>query len=149
MPESVLLQRAGAIARIVLNRPEKRNALNPEMVGELAAALAKNAADAEIHAVAISGAGKDFCAGADLAAIRGMMDAGARENVDDARALGDVFLAMRKHPRPIVALVHGRALGGGCGIATACDIVLAGESARFGYPEVNIGFVPAIVAAIM
>src|SRR5581483_4437498 len=107
MPESVLLQRAGAIARIVLNRPEKRNALNPEMVRELAAALADTAADVEIRVVAISGAGKDFCAGADLAAIRSMMDAGARENVEDARALGDLFLAMRKHPLPIVALVHG------------------------------------------
>jgi methylglutaconyl-CoA hydratase len=71
------------------------------------------------------------------------------ENMEDARALANLFRAMRRHPRPIVAVVKGRALAGGCGLATACDIVLAAETAQFGYPEVNIGFVPAMVMAIL
>ncbi|HEY6252269.1 MAG TPA: enoyl-CoA hydratase-related protein, partial [Candidatus Angelobacter sp.] len=70
-------------------------------------------------------------------------------NMADARKMADCFLMMRSHPRPVIAAVHGRALAGGCGIATACDIILAAESAQFGYPEVNIGFVPAMVMAIL
>ncbi|HSE97389.1 MAG TPA: enoyl-CoA hydratase/isomerase family protein, partial [Blastocatellia bacterium] len=76
-------------------------------------------------------------------------EATVMENVANARNLGELFIAMRRHPRPIVAAVRGRALAGGCGIATACDLVLAIESARFGYPEVNIGFIPAMVMAIL
>jgi|SRR5579884_3426824 len=151
MPDAdpVLLGRTDAIARIVLNRPAKRNALGPDLLRELSRALAQTAADPQVRVVAISGAGKDFCAGADLASVRGMAQAGPLENIEDARALGEVFIAIRKHPRPVVALVQGRALAGGCGLATACDVVLASESARFGYPEVNIGFVPAMVSAIV
>ena len=97
----------------------------------------------------LAGAGKDFCSGADLAALERVSKAGVLDNMADARAMAELFLQMRNHPRPIVAAVHGRALAGGCGLATACDIVLAAESAKFGYPEVNIGFVPAMVMAIL
>jgi len=139
----------GPVARLTLNRPEKRNALDSEMASELRRALAESAENTEVRAVLLSGAGKDFCSGADLAALHQIANATVMENVADARQLADVFLDMRRHPRPIIAAVRGRALAGGCGIATAADIILASESAQFGYPEVKIGFVPAMVMAIV
>src|SRR6266853_5787968 len=137
------------IARITLNRPEKRNALDDELIGELRSALHASSEDASVHVVLFTGAGKDFCSGADLAGLQRISSAGVMENIADARRLADLFLEMRRHPRPIVAAVRGRALAGGCGIATAADIVIATESAQFGYPETKIGFVPAMVMAIL
>jgi methylglutaconyl-CoA hydratase len=139
----------GPVGHITLNRPEKRNALDSEMVAEIRRALAESAENSEVRVVVLSGAGKDFCSGADLAALHQIASATVGENLADARQLADVFLDMRRHPRPIVAAVRGRALAGGCGIATAADIILAAESAQFGYPEVKIGFVPAMVMAIV
>jgi methylglutaconyl-CoA hydratase len=138
-----------SIARITLNRPEKRNALDDEMIAGIRRALAESAIDEVVRLVQITGAGNDFCAGADLAAIAQLSHGTVMENVADARQLGDLFLEMRRHPRPIIAAVRGRALAGGCGIATAADFVLAAESAQFGYPEIKIGFVPAMVMAIL
>jgi len=149
MTDKVLYSTGQGIARITLHRPEKRNALDGEMIAGLRQALAQSAADGDVRVVLLTGAGKDFCAGADLAAIESLKDTGVMENLADARRLGDLFLDMRRHPRPIVAAVRGRALAGGCGIATAADIVLAADSAQFGYPEVKIGFVPAMVMAIL
>jgi methylglutaconyl-CoA hydratase len=97
----------------------------------------------------ISGAGKDFCSGADLSAIQKIAGASVAENSEDARALLELFVLIRRVPVPVIAAVTGRALAGGCGLATACDLVLASASARFGYPEVRIGFVPAMVMAIL
>lgn len=149
MTDKVLYSTGQGIARITLHRPEKRNALDGEMIAGIRQALARSAADGDVRVVLLTGAGKDFCAGADLAAIESLKDAGVMENLADARRLGDLFLDMRRHPRPIVAAVRGRALAGGCGVATAADIVLAADSAQFGYPEVKIGFVPAMVMAIL
>jgi methylglutaconyl-CoA hydratase len=137
------------IARIILNRPEKRNALSPELIALLSAALDDSARNEQVRVVILGGAGADFCSGADLAAFDRAAESGVLDHLETARALADVLLKMRRHPRPIVAAVHGRALAGGCGLATACDLILASESARFGYPEVNIGFVPAMVMAIL
>lgn len=137
------------VARVTLNRPDKRNALDNEMVGEVKDALRLSARDESVRVVLLTGAGKDFCSGADLAALRLISEATVTENVADARFLGELFVEMRRHPRPIIAAVRGRALAGGCGLATACDIILAAESAQFGYPEVNIGFIPAMVMAIL
>jgi methylglutaconyl-CoA hydratase len=137
------------IARITLNRPEKRNALSPELIAGLSAALAGSARDNNVRVVILTGAGQDFCSGADLAAFDRAAEAGVLDHLENARALADVFLQMRHHPRPIIAAVRGRALAGGCGLATACDLIVAAESAKFGYPEVNIGFVPAMVMAIL
>jgi len=139
----------GPVARVTLNRPDKRNALDSEMVSEIRRALAESAENSAVRVVLLSGAGKDFCSGADLAALHQIAKATVMENLADARQLADVFLDMRRHPRPIVAAVRGRALAGGCGLATAADIILASESAQFGYPEVKIGFVPAMVMAIV
>ncbi len=137
------------LARVTLNRPDKRNALDAEIIGELRQAMSESAADSAVRVVLLSGAGKDFCSGADLAALERVSRNGVLENIADARGMAEVVVALRRHPRPIVAAVRGRALAGGCGLATACDIVLASESAQFGYPEVNIGFVPAMVMAIL
>ena len=137
------------IARIVLNRPERRNALNTGMVTELMDSLALADADDRIRVVALSGAGPDFCAGADLEEIREAVEQGILASLVDAEALGELFLLLRRMDTPVIAVVHGRALAGGCGLATACDMVLAASDARFGYPEVRLGFVPAMVMAIL
>jgi len=137
------------IARITLNRPEKRNALDRELISEVRDAVRNCACDEAARVVLLTGAGADFCSGADLAGLEKTLDAGPLENMAEARNMAELFVEMRHHPHPIVAAVRGRALAGGCGLATACDLILASESARFGYPEVNIGFVPAMVMAIL
>ncbi len=146
---SILYSVDGAFARITLNRPEKRNALNDELLEALKDSLALAAEDEQVRVVLLSGAGPDFCSGADLAALDRTADAGVLDHLATAHELAGVFLAMRHHPKPIVAAVRGRAFAGGCGLATACDIILAAESAQFGYPEVKIGFIPAMVMAIL
>lgn len=145
----VLCSVDGGVGRITLNRPDKRNALDDELIGELHAAFARLESEAAVGAVVLAGAGKDFCSGADLAALQRTSAASVMENIADARRLGDLFIAMRRFARPIVAVVQGRALAGGCGLATAADMVFAAQSAQFGYPEVRIGFVPAMVMAIL
>ena len=137
------------IARLVLNRPEKRNALDAELISEIKDAVHASARDQQVRVVLLSGAGADFCSGADLGGLQRAREAGVLDNMADARRMAELFVDMRRHPRPIVAAVRGRALAGGCGLATAADIILASESAQFGYPEVNIGFIPAMVMAIL
>ncbi len=149
MYSRILYSEADAVARIVLNRPEKRNALDAHLISEVRAALAASAESAGVRVVVISGAGDDFSAGADLSALQKIAGNGPLENIADARTIADIFLAIRRHPHPVIAAVRGRALAGGCGLAMACDLVLAAESAEFGYPEVNIGFVPAMVMALL
>jgi methylglutaconyl-CoA hydratase len=139
----------GGVARITLNRPEKRNALNPELIAALGEALAISSRDTKVRVVLIAGAGKDFCAGLDLVGLDQDTETDALGHLASAQNLAGVLLAIRRHPRPVVAAVRGRALGGGAGIATACDLILAADSAALGYPEVKIGFVPAMVAALL
>lgn len=138
-----------AIATITLNRPEKRNALNDALINSLKDALHQADADENLCAVIIKGAGKDFCSGADLSALQKIAESDVMENWDDAHNLMELFALIRKVKIPVIAAVHGRAMAGGCGLATACDLVLASKSAIFGYPEVKIGFVPAMVMAIL
>src|SRR5688572_7063976 len=145
----VLYQVDGTIARVTLNRPEKRNALNETVLAGLKGCLVRANENEAVRAVVISGAGNDFCSGADLEALQKIAAASVEDNLEDASSLMELFLLMRQVQLPVIAVVHGRALAGGCGLATACDIVLAAQSARFGYPEVKIGFVPAMVMAIL
>ena len=145
----VLFSVDGAVARITLNRPEKRNALNDAVIAGIKESLTKASRDERVRVVVIAGAGKDFCSGADLSALQKIAGASVAENSADARLLLELFLLIRQLHVPVVAAVTGRALAGGCGLATACDLVLASASARFGYPEVKIGFVPAMVMAIL
>lgn len=145
----VLSATDGGIRRLTLNRPDKRNALDGELVAALKGALREADGDPGVRVVAIEGAGKDFCSGADLSALRRIAGASAMENLEDVDELAELFLLPRRMRKPVVACVRGRALAGGCGLATACDIVLAAETAELGYPEVKIGFVPAMVMAIL
>jgi methylglutaconyl-CoA hydratase len=145
----VLYAVEGAVAVVTLNRPEKRNALNDAVVEGLKVALRAADADEAVRVCVVTGAGADFCSGADLAALQKISDSSILENHDDARSLMELFALVRRMRVPVVAAVRGRALAGGCGLATACDLVLAARSARFGYPEVKIGFVPAMVMAIL
>src|SRR6185503_12663110 len=145
--QPVLYSVEGGIATLTLNRPEKRNALNDALIEQLKVSLRKANDEPSIKAIAITGAGKDFCSGADLSALQKISDGSVSENVEDARALLELFTLIRAVSVPVIAVVRGRALAGGCGLATACDLVLASASARFGYPEVKIGFVPAMVTA--
>ena len=146
---SLLIEDSGTVRTLTLNRPDKRNALNEELVGELKKALGDADANEELRAIVIRGSGKDFCSGADLESLRKISESSYEENLEDARSLAELYALIRRVKVPVMAAVHGRALAGGCGLATACDLVLATESARFGYPEVKIGFVPAIVMAFL
>lgn len=138
-----------AVATLTLNRPDKRNALNGALIQALTDALDRAERDGDVRVIALRGAGEDFCSGADLAEMERISSMGFEENVEDARSLGELFRRMRAHPKPVVAVVHGRALAGGCGLASACDLVLARDDSEFGYPEVWLGFVPALVMTIL
>ncbi|MDT5060594.1 MAG: hypothetical protein QOH63_1053 [Acidobacteriota bacterium] len=139
----------GTVALITLNRPEKRNALNDALISGLKESLREADANDAVRVVLITGAGADFCSGADLAALQKISESSVTENLEDARVLMELFALIRRVRVPVVAAVRGCALAGGCGLATACDLILAARSARFGYPEVRIGFVPAMVMAIL
>ncbi len=139
----------GAVARITLNRPEKRNAIDERTIADLRDALARAEGAVEARVVLLTAEGPDFCSGMDLQMMAETMNAGADEFLKAAERLADLYKAIRCHPKPVAAAVRGRALGGGCGIAMACDVVLAAESAKFGFPEVSVGFVPAIVMALL
>jgi methylglutaconyl-CoA hydratase len=139
----------GGVMAITLDRADKRNALSQAMIGRMAEALAEAELSAEVRVVAVRGNGPDFCAGADLAELLASADRTVDENERDALGLGEVFLQMRRMPKLVVAIVQGRALAGGAGLATACDLVIAATTSRFGYPEVQRGFVPAMVMTML
>lgn len=145
----VRVSRSGGVGRVTLARPEKKNALDRQMADEIVQALESLVAAPETRVVVIDAEGEDFCAGADLDALEALVGADREAQLDDARALGRVFTSIRQLPVPVVAAVRGRALAGGAGLATACDIVLAHPDATFAYPEVRIGFVPAMVMTIL
>jgi methylglutaconyl-CoA hydratase len=140
---------AEGVCTLQLNRPDKRNAIDSLMVDALLTGLENADIDAAVRVVVVRGAGEDFCAGADLAELLASADRSPAENAADAARLGDVFIHIRDLPKPVVAVVHGHALAGGCGLANACDLVLAHEEAVFGYPEIKRGFVPAMVMAML
>lgn len=145
----ILYGTADGVATVSLNRPEKRNALDDATIQELKDALARAGSDELVRVVILRSSSADFCAGADLSALQKIAESSVLENRDDARSMMELFVAMRRLPKPIVAAVRGRALAGGCGLATACDLVVASRSAQFGYPEVKLGFVPAMVMAML
>ena len=137
------------VLTLTLDRADKRNALSALLIEALHAELERADLDSAVRVVVIRGAGKDFCAGADLDELLASADLDLGANEASALRLGGLFERIRALAKPVVALVHGRALAGGAGLATACDIVLAGEGAQFGYPEIQRGFVPAMVMAIL
>jgi methylglutaconyl-CoA hydratase len=134
---------------LTLDRPDKRNALSAALIEALHAGLERADLDAEVRVVVLRGAGKDFCAGADLDELLASADLSPAENAAAALRLGALFGRMRRLPKPVLALVQGRALAGGAGLVTACDLAIAGEGAQLGYPEIQRGFVPAMVMTML
>jgi methylglutaconyl-CoA hydratase len=146
----IRLLRDGAIGRVILTRPDKRNALDRQMAEDLFAALAQFETDPACRVIHLGAEGEDFSVGADLEEWDRAMESGAGDSHrQDAEAFGRVLLAIRALMKPVVCTVRGRALGDGAGLATACDLVLAHEGAELGYPEVRIGFVPALVMTML
>jgi methylglutaconyl-CoA hydratase len=137
------------VLSLTLNRAEKRNALNTPLIDQLHEALERADLDADVRVVLLRGAGKDFCAGADLDELLASADRPLAENEAAALRLGMLFRRIRELPKPVVAMVHGRALAGGAGLASACDLVVAGAGAQIGYPEIQRGFAPAMVMALL
>src|SRR5579864_6241234 len=136
------------VSTITLNRPEKRNALSLQMLDELVSAL-DEIETSEALVVILTGAGKAFCAGMDLDELRSLIGKSHTENIQDSRRMARFFRRLYEFPRPTIAAVNGAAIAGGTGIATMCDFTLAVPEAKFGYTEVRIGFVPAIVSSIL
>ena len=141
--------RDGGVLTLRLDRPEKRNALSAALIEALHGALEAADLDPEVRVLVLTGAGPDFCAGADLEELLASADASPEANEAAALRLGALFGRMRAIPKPVMAVVRGRALAGGAGLMTACDVVLAGEGAQVGYPEVLRGFVPAMVMTLL
>lgn len=134
------------IATLTLNRAEKRNSLSSELIRALHDAMETCSANDDVRVVVIKGAGSAFCAGADLAYLQQISELSPTENIADSTALKDMFQSIVQCPKPVIAMVQGPAIAGGCGLATVCDFVIAAKNnAVFGYSEVRIGFIPAIV----
>jgi methylglutaconyl-CoA hydratase len=144
--EHLVTRRAGAVEYLELNRPDVRNALNDQTIGELTRWAEAIAQDRSVRAVVLSGAGKVFCAGADLTWFRAMAGYTAEENLRDATAGARMFDLLDTLPCVLIGRIHGGALGGGSGLAAVCDIVVAAEDAVFGFTEVKLGIMPAMIA---
>ena len=145
---TIRVEADGNLALITLNRPEKRNAISATMIAELLAALGEVESGNEGAAI-ITGAGKAFCAGMDLEALKALATQSPQENLADARRTAGLFRRLWSFPKPLIAAVNGAALAGGCGIATLCDFTLAAPGAQFGYTEVRVGFIPALVSMFL
>ncbi len=145
---TLLLAHEGGVATITLNRPEKRNAISFELVDELMRAL-DEVERSEAQVAIVTGAGKAFCAGLDLENLKALLGKTHAENVQDSATMARLFRRIYDFPLPTIAAVNGAAIAGGTGIATMCDFTLAVAEAKFGYTEVRIGFVPAIVSSIL
>jgi methylglutaconyl-CoA hydratase len=146
--KTLLVDEVEGVRTITLNRPERRNAMTPEMQEELIAAI-DEAATGECRVVVFAGAGESFCAGLDLSSLQAMNDKTAAEHTADAERIARLFRVLYELPKPTIAAVQGAAIAGGTGLATICDFTLAVPGAKFGYTEVRIGFVPALVSAFL
>ncbi len=149
MPFQTLdLAQESGIATVTLNRPEKRNAISFQLLAELTTAL-DEIEHSDSQVVILTGAGKAFCAGMDLEELKGLTGKSHAENVEDSRKMARIFRRLYDFPKPTIAAVNGAAIAGGTGLATMCDFTFAVPEAKFGYTEVRIGFVPAIVSSIL
>ncbi len=143
---TIQLRRLAEVEYLTLDRPDVRNAFNEQSIAELTAWAEHAAADSALRAVVIDGAGPAFCAGADLAWMAKMADYSREDNLRDARAAATMFAAIDRLPVPVIAQVHGAALGGGAGLVAVADIAVASEDAVFGFTEVKLGLIPAVIA---
>jgi len=134
------------IASVLLDRPDIHNAFNDELVKLVTDAFTELGARDDVRVIVLRGNGKSFCAGADLNWMKRMIHYSREQNIEDARAVGRMYLTIANCPKPVIARVHGAALGGGAGLVAACDIGIAMESVQFGFTEVKLGIIPAIIA---
>jgi methylglutaconyl-CoA hydratase len=145
-PSTIHVRRLANVDYVTLNRPDVRNAFNEVLIAELTTWAERAASDRSLRAVVIGGAGPSFCSGADLAWMAKMAGYSQEENLRDARAAAGMFAAIDQLPMPVIAQVHGAALGGGAGLVAVADIAVAAEDATFGFTEVKLGLIPAIIA---
>src|SRR5215468_8036275 len=148
MYTTLILDPNRQVATITLNRPDKRNAISATMIAELQTAL-DEIERGHARVVVVTGAGKAFCSGMDLEMLAAIAHQSPAENQEDSRRMAKMFRRIWSYPRPLIAAVNGAALAGGCGIATLCDFTLSAPEAKFGYTEVKIGFLPAIVSVFL
>jgi methylglutaconyl-CoA hydratase len=147
--KTLLFNESAGVTTITLNRPDKRNAISHELIDDLLRALERAAQAASTRVVVLTGAGKAFCSGMDLDELKALATRSETENAKDSETMARLFRAIYEFPKPTIAAVNGAAIAGGCAIATLCDFTLASDEAKFGYTEVRIGFVPAIVSTFL
>lgn len=143
---SLLIEPDGPVVRVTLNRPDVRNAFNEELIAELTAWAESVVVGGPARVAVLAGAGKVFCAGADVTWMSKMVAYSHEDNVRDARAMARMFDALDRLPLPLIGRIHGAALGGGAGLAAVCDIVVAADDAAFAFTEVKLGIVPAVIS---
>jgi methylglutaconyl-CoA hydratase len=145
----ILIIDSGKTKKLILNMPEKRNSLDEEMISEITCAMNRFSADEETKSVVITGAGANFCSGLNLEYLHKISDYDILQNKKDSDNFKCMLLSIYNCKKPTIAMVNGYALAGGCGIASACDLIVASDKAQFGYTEVKIGFIPAIVMVFL
>jgi len=145
---TIQLSTDSGVATLTLNRPDKRNAISYELIDDLLAGLKEVVASPALVLI-LTGAGKAFCSGMDLENLKALTGRTAEQNIKDSETMANLFRSLYDFPKPTIAAVNGPAVAGGCGLATLCDFTLAAPEAKFGYTEVRIGFVPAIVSTFL
>jgi methylglutaconyl-CoA hydratase len=146
MAESIQLAVSHGVARVTLARPDVRNAFNAEVIEQLHAAFTHITAAGDVRAVVLAGEGKVFCGGADINWMRSSLDLSFDANVADAERMSDMYRAIDNCPKPVIGRIHGAALGGGAGLAAVCDIAIASDETIFGFTEVKLGIIPAVIS---
>ena len=146
MTSEIDVRQNGAVLTVALNRPEVHNALTPTMIRELTAVFQTIPENDEIRVVVLTGNGRSFCAGADLGFMRAAADYTFAENVQDGEGIFDLMLMVEQSPRPVIGRINGAAIGGGVGLVSCCDIVVAVGRANFGFSEARLGIVPAVIS---
>jgi methylglutaconyl-CoA hydratase len=147
MPETtVSLAMDGGVARVTLARPDVRNAFNADVIRELHAIFTRLSDDPAVRAVVLSGEGKVFCGGADINWMRASLELSFDRNVADAERMSEMYRAIDRCTKPVIARIHGAALGGGAGLAAVCDVAIAGDDALFGFTETKLGIIPAVIS---
>src|SRR5947209_12714347 len=146
--KNIEVKHEGRLATITLNRPEKRNAISFELIDELLRAL-DEVANSDALVLILTGAGKAFCSGMDLENLKSLLGRSPEQNVQDSRTMVQLFRSLYEFPKVTIAAVNGAAIAGGTGLALLCDFTLAVPEATFGYTEVRIGFIPAIVSTFL
>ena len=136
----------GSVARVILKRPDVRNAFNAQLIAELHRTFDALAANDAVRAIVLEGEGKTFCGGADVNWMRASLELSVEENVEDARAMSRMFRAIDRVPKPTIARIHGAALGGGAGLAAVCDIAIASQETVFAFTETRLGILPAVIS---